>query len=111
MEVTRRICATVPHVYRHLTNEEDNISAIDSEQKTPTADAVLLTFLEIHTEDAILTYNHASLTLATDNGHEQVDINVTFAWDFYWKGFSQQLLKINAQVNNPGEIPDHTNCL
>jgi hypothetical protein len=84
----------VPCVYRHLTNEEDNISAIDSEQEIPTADWVLLGFLETHAEDAVLMYSHTSLTLATDNGHKQVNIDCTR--DFYWKGFSQQLLKINA---------------
>ncbi|KAL2047721.1 hypothetical protein N7G274_000763 [Stereocaulon virgatum] len=98
MEVTRRIFATVPRIYRDLTNEEDNVSTIDPEQKTPTANAVLLAFLETHAEDAVLMDNHASLTLATDNSRERVDIDVTCACDFYWKGFSQQLLKINAQV-------------
>ena len=107
IEVTRRIAANVPQVY-HMNDDEDKVSGLDLdvEREPSSGDAFLLAFLKIYGEDELLTYDPASSTLTAESDYKGLNIDVTCACDFYWKGFSQKLLKIDTQVGScPLELP------
>lgn len=107
IEVTRPIAANVPQVY-HMNENEDKVSGsdLDVKREPSSGDAVLLAFLKIHGEDQLLTYDPASSTLTAESDHKGLNIDVACACDFYSKGFSQKLLKIDTQVGNcPLELP------
>ena len=97
MEVTRRITAAVPVIY-HIRDEEQRANEESFRTGLWSDETVLLAFLETHAEDDVLIYDPARSTMVAETDSSRLDMNLTCACDFYWKGFSQKLLEINAET-------------
>ena len=99
MEVTRRITAAVPDIY-HISDEKQTANEESFKRDLWSDETVLLAFLETHAEDDVLMYDSARSTLVAEIGSSRLNMNMnlTCACDFYWKGFSQRLLEIDAEI-------------
>ena len=102
MEVTRRITAAVP-VIQHISHGEQTSNEGSFKPDLGSDATVLLAFLETHAEDDVLIYDSARSTMVAENDSSRWNMNLTCACDFYWKGFSQKLLEINADT--PSTLP------
>ena len=101
-EVTRRITAAIPDIY-HMSDEKQTVEE-ESSKRDPWGDeTIFLDFLETYAEDNVLTYDSAKSTLVAGLDSSGSNINLTCACDFYWKGFSQRLLEIDAEF--PSTFP------
>lgn len=100
-EVTRRITASVPVIY-HISDEEQTVD-VESFKTNLGSGTVLLAFLETHADDDVLIYDSASSTIVAETDSSRMNMNLTCACDFYWKGFSQKLLEINTET--PSTFP------
>ena len=98
-EVTRRITAAVPVIY-HISGEEQTANEESSKTHSWSDQTVLLAFLETHAEDDVLIYDSARSTIVAENDSSRLNMNLTCSCDFYWKGFSQKLLEINAETSS-----------
>ncbi len=98
-EVTRRITAAVPNIY-HISDEKRTADEESFKSDLSSDETVLLAFLETHTEDDILIYDPARSTLVAENNSSRLNMNLTCGCDFYWKGFSQRLLEIDAEISS-----------
>ena len=102
MDVTGRIAAAVPVIY-HISDEEQTADEESFKTDLWSDETVLLAFLETHAEDDVLIYDSAESTLVAEIDSSRFNMNLTCACDFYWKGFSQKLLEINAET--PSNFP------
>ena len=102
MEVTRRITAAVP-VIHHISDGEQISNEESSKTDLWSDTTILLAFLETHAEDDVLIYDSARSTIVAETDSSRWNMNLTCACDFYWKGFSQKLLEINAET--PSTFP------
>ena len=102
MEVTRRITAAVP-VIHHISDGEQTPNEESFKTDLRSDATVLLAFLEMHAQDDVLTYDSARSTIFAEAHPSRWNMNLTCACDFYWKGFSQRLLEINAET--PSAFP------
>ena len=97
IEVTRRITAAVPVVY-HISDEEQTPNEESFKTGLWSDETVLLAFLETHAEEDVLIYDPARSTMVAETDSSRLDMKLTCACDFYWKGFAQKLLEINAET-------------
>ena len=97
LEVTRRIAAAVPNIY-HIRDEKQTAEEESFKRDLWSDETVLLAFFETHAEDEVLMYDSASSTLVAETDSSRLNMNLTSACDFYWKGFSQRLLEIDAEI-------------
>ena len=93
-EVTRRITAAIPVVY-HMS---DSIDGSEIDRDASSENTVLLSFLETHGKDDILTYDPARSTLTAGNKQHGLNMDITCSCDFYWKGFSTRPLQIDLDI-------------
>ena len=98
-EVTRRINAAVPNIY-HISDEKQMANKESCKRDASSDETALLAFLEIHAEDDVLIYDPARSTLVAEIDSSRLNMNLTCACDFYWKGFSQRLLEIDAETTS-----------
>lgn len=101
-EVTRRITTAIPDIY-HISDEKQTLEE-ESSKRDPWGDeTIFLDFLETYAEDNVLIYDSAKSTLVAGLDSSGSNVNLTCACDFYWKGFSQRLLEIDAEF--PSTFP------
>ena len=101
-EVTRRITAAIPDIY-HISDEKQTPEEESSKRDSWGDETIFLNFLEIYAEDNVLIYDSAKSTLVAGLDSSRSNVNLTCACDFYWKGFSQRLLEIDAEF--PSTFP------
>ena len=101
-EVTSRIIAAIPAIY-HISDEKQLRKGQSSTRDLRGDETIFLDFLETYAEDNVLTYHSAKPTLVAGSDSGRSNINITCACDFYWKGFSQRLLEIDAEF--PSTFP------
>lgn len=101
-EVTRRITAAIPAIY-HISDEKQTADKQSFERDSWGDETILLGFLETYAEDDVLIYDSARSTLVAGMNLSRSNMNLTCACDFYWKGFSQRLLEIDAGI--PSTFP------
>ena len=101
-EVTRRITAAIPNI--HLISDGKQTADEESFNKDSSGDeTILLSFLETHAEVDVLIYDSARSKLVAEMDLSRLNMNLTCACDFYWKGFSQRLLEIDSGI--PSAFP------
>ena len=98
-EVTRRIAAVIPDIY-YISDEKQASKADSSKRNSWGDETIFLDFLETYAEDNVLIYDSAKSTLVTGFDSSRSNVNLTCACDFYWKGFSQRLLEIDAEFSS-----------
>ena len=101
-EATSRIIAAIPAIY-HISDEKQPRKGQSSTRDLRGDETIFLDFLETYAEDNVLTYDSAKPTLVAGSDSGRSNINITCACDFYWKGFSQRLLEIDAEF--PSTFP------